>query len=556
MTTLAAPQSLSIDDICQAFAQQLGTAFLGQQRYSDYYLGIHITSEALPQAANWLKTHPQLTCRFWTLFGIDYAVHQPHISTGRFGVHSVFFLKEVQQCLSLHFTLDLPPDGQTPQYPALSPIFPAANWHERELHDLFGITPHGIDLPPLVLHRDWPRSGRGSTHAHHYPMRADFDNNTSIPIHEVPHQFNTPEGEGRHQVAVGPIHAGIIEPGHLRFTVTGEKIHQFDAQLFYTHKGLEKMAQGQTPAHTLVLAENTCGLCAFSHSLALAQAFESLAQIAVPDRAITLRALLLEMERLASHFSDLSAICSAGGFGFASVRAAHFREQLMQWNQRLTGHRFLRGINQIGGLQRDIPESVLDDLCRALVQLQGDFNDWTELTQHTDSFLDRVEDTGYLSLENALAHGLVGPAARGSGVDDDMRRDLPVGVHRKLPVEVQTTTDGDAFGRFWVRVGEVRQSLHLAQTLIATCQPGAFQIEVPKPLPGYQPTLGVVESAKGSLIHWVMLDDHHHVLRWHVRSASYMNWRGVVMATMGNNIVPDGPLVNKSFNLCYACTDR
>lgn len=385
-------------------------------------------------------------------------------------------------------------------------------------------------------------------------MRRHFSE--SIPIREAPHRFEMPAGAGRHQVAVGPIHAGIIEPGHLRFCVTGEQIHRFDAQLFYTHKGIEKMAEGKPYPAVLTLAEQVCGLCAFSHSLAFCQAIENLGGVNIPPRALSIRAILLEMERLASHLADLSAICSAGGFGFASARAAYFRERILQTNDHLVRHRFLRGLNQVGGLKQDISNDAFRQALETLSDVQLQFATWQALLLSTDSFLDRVEGTGFISHEDAGRLGLVGPAARGSEVDVDLRRDFPYGVHTQLPVSVKRFDGGDAHARMSVRIAEVDASLSQIQILISELPSGSISVFYDAELPPRQPAVGIVESPKGSLIHWLMMENHNQVFRWHVRSASYMNWRGVVQATMGNNIVPDGPLVNKSFNLCYACVDR
>jgi len=479
-----------------------------------------------------------LNARYLSLLAVDEQSH--------FSLHLLFLLKSHKVVLSIQTKLE----RTNPIYPALSSSIPAAEWHEREIHDLFGIVPEGGDLRPLVLHRDWPRG-------EHYPMRHDFNPALTPVIQEVPHQFDMPEGAGRHQVAVGPIHAGIIEPGHLRFSVTGEHIHRFDAQLFYTHKGIEKMAEGQPCLDVLTLVEHVCGMCAFAHSLAFTQAIENLAEVEIPKRAVVFRAILLEMERLASHFSDLSAICSAGGFTFASARAAYFRELILQMNQPLSGHRFLRGINTVGGLLKEPSGENLTQALKNLAELGRQFSEWRALVLNTDSFLDRVDSSGYLSQETARQLGLVGPTARGSGMDDDMRRDFPYQVHTQLPVQVKVSEQGDVFSRMMVRIEEVEESISQVSRLIATL-PGGVSF---KPIPEQKlvpdkAVIGIVESAKGSLIHWVMLGEKQQVYRWHVRSAPYMNWRGVVHATMGQNIVPDAPLVNKSFNLCYACADR
>ena len=538
--------SQQIPAFIEAFSTYLGyflqqpCQFTPQQHEALFYLepaGIH-------EALSYLKIISNHSCQYVSSIACDNREHEQPA----FEIRIMFYLKTHHLFITLAVTLDV----EKPAYLAISSLFTAANWHERELHDLFGIEPVGIETPPLVLHRDWAR------HSKHYPMRKDFT--AIVPPKEVPHHFNFKPHDGSHQVAVGPIHAGIIEPGHLRFSVTGEYIHQFDAKLFYTHKGIEKMAEGKHYTAVLPLAEHVCGLCAVAHSIAFCQSVETALGIILPEIIISIRAILLELERLGSHFSDLSAICSAGGFGFASARAAYFREQILQLNQHVGGHRFLRNINCIGGLQRTITLQTLQHVANQLTTLTTDFDQWVALTLQTESFIDRLEEAGFLSHHQAWQLGLVGVAARGSGIEDDARVDFPYGVHSKLPVSIRTQTSGDAFARFKVRLEEVSDSLRLLPTLIATLPQQDITLPPVNPtidvLPNQSTSFSLVESAKGALLHWVQFGTNNTITRWHIRSAPYMNWRGVVHATMGNNIVPDGPLINKSFNLCYACCDR
>lgn len=527
-----------------SFADQF-SQFLGADLARYYFIDLkqhyyHITPQSFTKAVSWLIQQASQPIYLISMVATD-----ERVETGCFRLYSIFFSRKHQVLITL--VLDL--DSEQPFYPAITPLIPSAEWAEREIHDLFGIVPTGIELKPLVLHRDWPRGS-------HYPMRKDFSTDTFPEPGEVPHQFEQPHAAGMHQVAVGPIHAGIIEPGHLRFCVTGEHIHQFDAQLFYTHKGIEKMAEGKNYKDVLTLAEHVCGLCSFAHSTAYCQALEQLGSIEVPQRAHTIRAICLELERLASHFADLTAICSAGGFGFGGMQAANFREHIMVMNQDLSGNRFLRKLNDIGGLKHDIPDDMLRLLLERLKPIETEFRKWIDLVVHSDSLLDRLETTGHLSESQVETLGLVGPPARGSGINRDIRRDFPYGAYHQLSVSAPVHKDGDALARTKVRIDEVLISFELIKKMIFDIKPGpVYQKTVNEELPRW-PAIGLVESAKGELLHWILIGEHNTITRWHIRSASYMNWRGVVQATMGNNIVPDGPLVNKSFNLCYACTDR
>lgn len=465
-----------------------------------------------------------------------------------FEINAIFSLKKIN-CI---ITLKAPLDKSNPSYPAISNKIPHASWYEREIHDLFGIVPSGIELKSLVLHRDW-HPGKN------FPLRKDFPKDKQVPITDHELEFSFPHREGLHQIAVGPIHAGIIEPGHLRFSALGEEIHKFDVQLFYTHKGIEKMAEGKKINEALAIAENICGMCSYSHSTSFCLAIESLGNILIPPRAMFIRTICLELERLSSHMSDLMAICSAGGFGFASAHAARLREAIMKETGKLTGHRFFRGLNTIGGLQKDISDECFDKLLSKLDLFKNDFNDLVKLILNTDSLLDRLELTGFLSKESALSLGLIGPAARGSGIDVDVRRDSAYLAYKQYSTHIPVHNTCDALSRTKVRIDEIYESLRLIRSLIKDLPPGEI-IKKIKSFSYQSPGIGIVESPKGELVHWIILDKEDKIFRYHIRSASYINWRGVAQATIGEgslkNIVPDGPLVNKSFNLCYSCVDK
>jgi len=315
------------------------------------------------------------------------------------------------------------------------------------------------------------------------------------------------------------------------------------------------MAECQAVDKALVLAEHLCGMCSYSHSTAFCIAIESLGNISIPPRAIFIRTICLELERIASHMADLTSICSAGGFGFASAHAARLRETILRSIHNLTESRFFRGLNTIGGLQKDIDDESVDLLTQQLLLFKSDFKELEKLILSTDSLLDRLELTGFLSKEQAISLGLVGPGARGSGVDIDVRRDGSYLAYGRYQVNVPVDTTGDALARTKVRLDEVSESLRLIKNLIEDL-PGGEVLTEQKSYLQYTPALGIIESPKGELVHWIMLDKENKIFRYHVRSASYINWAGVAQATVGKNIIPDGPLVNKSFNLCYACVDR
>lgn len=413
---------------------------------------------------------------------------------------------------------------------SLSKAIPATNWMQQEISELYGLCFKNSVLPAVILHEPEPDT----------------------------FNFVDPQITGQHQVAVGPIHAGIIEPGHLRFFVRGEKIYSFQAQLFYTHRGIEKMAVGKTATEALVLAEHVCGLCACTHATAFCQAVESFYGLVIPPRARFLRAILLELERLSYHSADLSAICASGGLSFGAMQAAAIREVLLRCNKALTGHRFFRGVIAVGGLKKDILDTDLLTLQSELSDLLHKMELLRDLITNSSSLLDRLETTGTLPLEKARLFGLSGPVARASGISFDLRSDDK--FYQPYQIRVPVYQEGDCWARTMVRLDEWPESVRLIKALIQDLPGGDINLTIDNSMggSGLSYGIGAVESAKGETVHFVRFDEDYRIARWYLRSASFLNWAGMVEATSAdpNNIVADGPLINKSFNLCYACSDK
>ncbi|MBZ4653197.1 MAG: nickel-dependent hydrogenase family protein [Peptococcaceae bacterium] len=435
-------------------------------------------------------------------------------------------------------------------YPSLTPLIAAAHWYEREAMDMLGLRPIGHPEPNrLVLHHEWPLGVR--------PLRKDFNPALQEEGQKAgggEHRFREVEGEGRFYVPVGPIHAGIIEPGHFRFGTAGENIVHLEARLFYTHRGMEKQAEGLDFRQGLKLAERICGVCAYSHSVAYCEALEKIAGIEIPVRAKLLRTIFLEMERLYNHIGDVGNICAGTGYAFGSSQGGRLKEAIMHHNQLLTGHRYLRGINTPGGLKSEPPASVLLELPDWLDDLGKEFAQFTEVLLSNPIFLDRVNSTGITSLEAVKELGVVGPAARAAGWSRDCRKIHPHAAYSQVDFSVPVYTTGDVAARLKVRIDEAGQSIHIIKQCLEMLEPG----EIAEPLghlPPYQYALGYAESPRGEDMHWLMTGENNTIYRYRVRSASYTNWPVVPLAVRGN-IVPDFPLINKSFELCYACLDR
>ena len=435
------------------------------------------------------------------------------------------------------------------EFPSLTPSFPVAAWYEREIHDLFGIVPIGHpDLRRLVLHENWPLGL--------YPLRKDFPTDIHVPEDNVPYPMVSVHGEGVFEVPVGPIHAGIIEPGHFRFSQSGEQIIHLDAKLFFTHRGIEKGMEGLSLALGFYQAERICGACSVSHSLSYVQAIETMANVQIPERAEYIRCLVAELERLYNHIGDIGNLCAGLGFAVGISQGARLKEIVMGLNERITGNRFLRGMVTLGGVSLDISPEISREIERTIDGLKNEFVEMMELLYENSAFLDRVKGTGILTRQAALDLGVVGVAARSSGIDKDIRRDHSYSIYDQLKFVVPVYTSGDVAARLWVRADEVGQSIGMIIQIIENMPKylHSLTVDIPKIEP-YSIGFGWSESARGDNFHWLMVGENNRIYRYFVRSASYHNWPAVTVAAPGN-IIPDFPLINKSFELCYACLDR
>jgi len=443
-------------------------------------------------------------------------------------------------------------DPARPELPSISAEVPAANWHEREAQDLLGIAFLGHPDPrPLVVHDGWPKGL--------YPLRKEFDPKQRPPVEpaeEFPHLVV--EGEGVFEVPVGPIHAGIIEPGHFRFSTVGESVLNLEARLFYTHRGLAKRVEGLAIDEAFFVAERMCGVCSVSHGLGFCEAAERIAGVEVPARARVLRTVALELERLYNHVGDIGNIAAGASYHYGTSAGSRMKEALQQVNEQFAGHRFLRGLVTPGGVRLDLSareaasiETAMASTSEALVSLMARI-------ENNLPVLDRLDTTGVLRKEDAIALGVTGVAARASGVDRDARRDHPHAAYATesgLTVSVATDVDGDVHARLAVRAAEARESIRLIRALLACVLPGPIRVAMPEALPPWGIGMAAIESPRGASIHWLRADAAGRVDRYHLRSASYANWPAVPLAAQ-SAIVPDFPLVNKSFELCYSCTDR
>jgi len=462
---------------------------------------------------------------------------------GKFWVYYVFSIPKED----LFLILSVPVDPRQREIPSISTVIDAAAWFEREMKEWYGI----VAFPNVrnhATHPDWPEDI--------YPMLKDFDASGFVPRVKGAFDFRKVEGEGVFEIPVGPVHAGIIEPGHFRFTVAGEPIINLDIKLFYTHKGTEKIAEGTTPGRTVFLAERISGDSSFAHALAFCHAVERLSGIEISKRALVIRTLLLELERLYNHIGDTGALLLDVGFASGAQWAFRLKERMLQLNEVLTGSRLIRGMAAIGGVRRPIEDTVHkhEMLHQTISDVSKEYERLADLVMSTASVLDRFETTGKLKLKNAARLGMVGFAARASGVNRDLRRDHPHCAYPYLKLNVPVHSEGDVLARFNIRGEEVRESFNLIAQLHHQHVNEEIMTAI-DPIPPSSQALGYVEGWRGEIVHWVMTDKEGNIYRWKITDPSFHNWRALKVAVM-NNIVPDFPVINKSFNLSYSGNDR
>ncbi len=421
-------------------------------------------------------------------------------------------------------------------------VAPAAAWFERELADQFGVEIHGHpDLRPLVSHEARPEGVHPMTH----------DLRRLSPLWRE-YRFLKVKGEGVCEVPVGPVHAGIIEPGHFRFSVVGDTVLHLELRHFFTHKGTEKLFQGSPIFSGPLVAESVSGDNCFAHAVAYCQAVENAFGVAVPPRGRAIRLVGLELERMTAHIADLGALCGDVGFTVPAAYTARIKEWLLQASARLVGTRFWRGIAVPGGVRRDLPESEARELRSTVSEAARDFAGLARMILDTPSVQDRFETTGVLSREAARALAVVGPPARASGVRMDVRADHPYGAYRNVNIEVPHYRYGDVLARARMRVDETAIAAGLIEEALAKLPAGAFSTAVPaeQSAEGFS----AVESPRGELLYWVRVRDGR-LARCHIKSPSFQNWPALPLVMPGN-IIADFPLINKSFNLSYSGCDR
>src|SRR4051795_11430339 len=425
-------------------------------------------------------------------------------------------------------------------YPSVSKHHPPALRLERAIHDLFGLSAEGLtDTRPWFDHNCWD-------------VRFPLGDRVKALSKAAPYPFLSAEGDGLHQIAVGPVHAGIIEPGHFRFTASGETVVRLEQRLGYTHKGIEGLMTGASVERAVQLAGRVSGDSTVAYAYAFSKAVETALELVVPDRAVWLRALLAELERLANHLGDIGAVCNDASFNLMHAHCSVLRENVLRASNAAFGHRLMRDIIVPGGVARDINDEGRDVIQAALDIIRLRFPQLVELYDNTASLQDRTVDTGVLKPALARQYAAGGYVGRASGRSFDARRTLACPPYDRLRFEVPVLNEGDVNARVWIRVREVEQSLALIDQILGGLPRGPSRIDVGHCSEARE-GMAVVEGFRGDVLVWLRLRDGQ-IERCHLRDPSWFQWP-LLEAVVENNIVADFPLCNKSFNCSYSGHD-
>jgi Ni,Fe-hydrogenase III large subunit len=473
----------------------------------------------------WRFAASQLSAGHWTLLGLWGDTGAAHMAVLDEGAREIAVV--TVPC----------PHGR---FPSVGALHPPAIRLERAVRDLYGLEP--IGLPDT---RPWLDLG-------FWDVQHPLGERSGAPARRAPYPFLPTVGEGLHQIPVGPVHAGIIEPGHFRFTASGETVVRLEQRLGYVHKGIEALMAGATLDAAARLAGRTSGDSTVAYALAFAHAVEAAMNVDVPPRAIYLRALMAELERLANHFGDVGAICNDASFSLMHAQCGILREKTLRAAQACFGHRLMMDAVVPGGVARDPGAGCVAEVAALLEEVRGLFPKLVELYDNTASLQDRTAATGVLRGELARQFGAGGYVGRASGRAFDARKIPGYPPYDRLDFEVPVFDAGDVNARVWVRIREVEQSLALIDQILRRLPAGAIRVAI-DPNGEVREGLGMAEAFRGDVLVWMRLEGGR-VTRCHLRDPSWFQWP-LLEAAIEGNIVADFPLCNKSFNCSYSGHD-
>lgn len=444
--------------------------------------------------------------------------------------------------------LDLLLGNNRVTFPDISGVFPGAIRMQRTIRDLLGVVARGsADDRPWLNHGYWPSD--------YYPLRKDL---SGLEVHDdgvwQNYSFVEVAGDGVHEIAVGPVHAGIIEPGHFRFSVVGEKILRLEERLGYSHKGVDKVFERMSALDGYRLAGRISGDSTVAYSWAYCMALESAWNWNVPERSLWIRALMLERERIANHLGDVGAIANDAGFAFGLTQFMRLKELWLRVNKEIFGHRFMMDCVLPGGVKEDISPVSVARIRENVTELRSEVGRLRAIYEDHSGLQDRFMHTGIVDNELAVRLGLTGLAGRASGVAHDGRVDSQSFPYSQLKVSMALHDDGDVAARVNVRFDEIADSLSLLEQILDKLPAGAVHTLWSKAQPSGVGA-GWVEGWRGGVFVALSVGKGGRVERCHVHDPSWQNWPVLEYAVIGD-IVPDFPLINKSFNLTYSGHDR
>jgi Ni,Fe-hydrogenase III large subunit len=427
-------------------------------------------------------------------------------------------------------------------FPSVGAIHAPAIRLERTIHDVYGLRPVGLpDQRPWLDHGRW-----GVQH----PLGA----RPKAPPPSAPYPFLPAEGESLHQIAVGPVHAGIIEPGHFRFTASGETVARLEERLGYAHKGTESLMVGANLDRAARLAGRISGDSTVAYAIAFAHAVEAALDVKVPRRAAWLRALMAELERIANHFGDFGAICNDASFSLMHAQCGMLRELTLRAAAASFGHRLMMDCVVPGGVSADLRPDAATQVRTLLAEIGRLFPKLVELYDNTASLQDRTVTTGYLKPALARQFGAGGYIGRASGRAFDARRAIAYPPYDELEFSLLVLEEGDVNARVWIRIREIEQSVALIERILAGLPEGSVRISEAALTPRLSEGLGFAEAFRGDVLVWIRFDKLGRIARCHLRDPSWFQWP-LLEAAIEGNIVADFPLCNKSFNCSYSGHD-
>jgi len=528
---------VDLKDLIAAIGERFGTALSASKSEKGYVLSLSVSQpEQLPSICRFLFW--DMGCSFGGIIAEEHARHW-----------QLYYLFLLPSAGWIEVTLQLP--IETAAVPSISSEVHAADWHEREVEDLFGL--HFENHPRLgdfILHDQVWHEGID-------PMRKKFDANQSH-LERQPDVNWRPllvvEDPGSFAMPVGPVYeGGIGESLHFLLETVGEDVIRASPRLFYKYRAVEKIAEGKTISDVLLLAERFAATSAFAHSLAYCCAVEKIYAVEVPVRAAHLRVALCELERLRHHAGAIAAICESTALAVSAAHGAIIEEELLRASCVFTGHRYLFGLNVPGGLMHDVEMNQCENLFRAIDKAQAELRVLEDRLRYSSSFLDRLEDVGVVDGRQARDLNLVGPVGRASGLCCDLRKACPYSGYERYRFDVPYEKEGDGYARLRVLFAEAFQSVKLIHQALDSMEPGPVQVPCEGTTAGA--ALGWVEAPRGTALHWVSADSKGMIERYRAITPSFNNWLGFHVAAE-NFAFQDFPIILATFGLSATECDR